>query len=174
MKEKHCTGIDPESVILIGMPGSGKSSTGVLLAKTICYDFTDTDVLIQNREQRLLQNIIDEDGIDRFLDIEERTILSFGCNRCVIATGGSAVLRDRAMNHLKKHGTVVYLETDLETITSRIRNISTRGIALAAGQTLADLYAMRIPLYERYADITIECDGLTVEKTVERIVKALK
>lgn len=162
-----------KSVILIGMPGSGKSTTGVVLAKSFGMDFTDTDILIQQREKRHLQQLIDRDGIDSFLDAEERAICGFTCAGCVIATGGSAVLRERSMLHLKGLGPVVYLKLGLPELLVRLGDISARGIALAPGRTMAELYDERIPLYERWADITVECGGLPFERVVDRICSAL-
>lgn len=157
------------SVILIGMPGCGKSTTGVVLAKTLGMDFVDTDILIQQREKRHLQQIIDRDGIDSFLDAEERAICEFTCAGCVVATGGSAVLRQKAMLHLKSLGPVVYLSLGLPELVRRLGDISSRGIALARGRTIADLFEERIPLYERWADITVECETLPFERVVDRI-----
>lgn len=162
-----------KSVILIGMPGCGKSTTGIVLAKSLGMDFVDTDILIQQREKRRLQQIIDRDGIDSLLSAEERAILGFSCSGCVIATGGSAVLREKAMLHLKSLGIVVYLELGLPELVHRLGDISSRGIALAPGRTLADLFDERIPLYERWADITVNCGGLPFERVVDRIVNAV-
>lgn len=162
-----------KSVILIGMPGCGKSTTGVVLAKSLGMNFVDTDILIQNREKRRLQQIIDADGIGFFLDAEERAIREFTCAGCVIATGGSAVLRESTMLHLKSLGPVVYLKLGLPELLRRLGDISSRGIALAPGRSMADLFEERIPLYERWADITVECSGLTFERVVDRTADAL-
>lgn len=160
------------NVILIGMPGCGKSTTGVLLAKALCADFCDTDLLIQKREGKSLCGIIAERGTDGFLDVERDAILSLELSGAVIATGGSVVCRGAAMEHLRALGRTVYLEVVLDEIIARIDNISTRGIALSPGQTLADVYAQRRPLYEKYADITVSAHE-TAERTVEEIIKAL-
>ncbi len=161
------------SVILIGMPGCGKSTTGVVLAKSLGMDFVDTDILIQQREKLRLQQIIDRDGIDSFLDAEERAICGFAREGCVIATGGSAVLREKAMLHLKSLGPVVYLELGLPELVLRLGDISSRGIALSPGRTIADLFVERIPLYVRWADVTVDCSGLPFERVVDRIVDAV-
>ena len=146
-----------DNITLIGMPGSGKSTVGVLLAKFLGYGFLDVDLVIQQREQALLQDIIDDRGVDAFLDCEEAAVCSLACSRHVIAPGGSAVLRKKAAAHLKSLGPVVYLNVPLEELAQRIQNMSTRGIAMQPGQTLADVMAYRAPLYEKYADLIIDC-----------------
>lgn len=162
-----------DNIILIGMPGSGKSTVGVLLAKTLGYGFIDTDLTIQQREGALLQEILDKRGLEAFLDAEEAAICSVTCTGTVIAPGGSAVCREGAIGHLKQLGTVVYLRVSLEELKGRLNNMSTRGIALSPGQTLADLYNYRAPLYDKYADITVEADGQTLEETVAAVLRAL-
>jgi shikimate kinase len=161
-----------ENIILTGMPSSGKSTVGVVLAKTMNKGFVDTDILIQQREGCTLQDIINEKGNDYFHKIEEQVLLDFDGSDYVVATGGSAIYFDSAMEHFKKNGKVVYLKVSLDTVLKRLNNIKTRGVILAKGQTLADLYNLRVPLYEKHADIVIEADGLTVEEVVERIVEA--
>ena len=146
-----------DNIILTGMPGSGKSTIGVLLAKAMGYQFLDVDLLIQEREGALLQEILDGRGVDAFLDAEEAAVRSLDCRRTVIAPGGSAVCREGAALHLKGLGPVVYLQVSLEELTRRVQNLSTRGIAMEPGQTLADVMAYRAPLYDRYADLTIDC-----------------
>ena len=159
-----------KNIILIGMPACGKSSVGVILAKTAAMSFVDTDLLLQEKEGRKLQYIIDNQGMDEFLKIEERILSSVNAENAVISTGGSAVYSERAMAHLKSVGTVVYLKLSLSEIDRRLKNIKTRGIAMGPG-TLADLYDYRVPLYERYADITIDAEGLTIEETIAEILK---
>ena len=161
-----------ENIILTGMPSSGKSTVGVVLAKTMNKGFVDTDILIQQREGCTLQDIIDEKGNDYFHNIEEQVLLDFDGKDYVVATGGSAIYFDRAMAHFKRNGKIVYLKVSLDTVLTRLNNIRTRGVTLEKGQTLADLYHQRIPLYEKHADIVIEADGLTVEEVVERIMEA--
>lgn len=146
-----------DNVTLIGMPGSGKSTVGVLLAKLLGYRFLDVDLLIQEREGALLQQILDRRGTQAFLDAEEETVLGLDCRRHVIAPGGSAVCREKAALHLKSMGPVVYLQVPLEELRRRIQNLSTRGIAMEPGQTLDDVMAYRAPLYDRYADLVIDC-----------------
>ena len=160
-----------KNIILIGMPACGKSSVGVILAKTAAMSFVDTDLLLQEKEGRKLQYIIDNQGLDEFLKIEERILSSVNAENAVISTGGSAVYSERAMAHLKSVGTVVYLKLSLSEIDRRLKNIKTRGIAMGPGETLADLYDYRVPLYERYADITIDAEGLTIEETIAEILK---
>ena len=145
-----------DNIILIGMPGSGKSTVGVLLAKALGYDFLDVDLLIQQREGALLQEILDKYGSGHFLDVEEAAVRSISCHRTVIAPGGSAVCREGAIGHLKALGTVVYLRVPMEELRRRITNLSTRGIAMEPGQTLADVMAYRAPLYEAHADLTVD------------------
>lgn len=163
------------NIILIGMPASGKSTAGVLLAKTLGYGFIDSDLLIQNREKALLCDIIAAKGAEEFLRIEEDVNAQLWAERCVIATGGSAVYGERAMRHLKELGKVVYLRISEEEAERRLGNIVLRGVVMRRkGETLKELYDERAPLYERYADATVRCDGLTLEQTVERIVSALQ
>lgn len=158
-----------KNIVLIGMPGAGKSTIGVVLAKTLGRTFVDTDLVIQKREDNLLQQMIDEVGMERFLDIEKDAILSIDVERSVIATGGSVVYRKESMEYLKKKSICIYLELSYEEIEKRINNITTRGIAKQKGQTLKDIYNERIPLYKQYADITINCEHNNLEKTIQAI-----
>ncbi len=159
-----------KNIILIGMPGAGKSTVGVILAKTLGMQFIDTDILIQQRSARRLQEILDEDGPDVFRQIEEEAILSLRPRNSVIATGGSVVWSRAAMEHLKSLGLVVYLEISFSEIERRIRNITTRGIVLMPNQTLRGMYDSRVPLYEQYADYTILCSGEDPESVVRSII----
>ncbi len=162
------------NIVLIGMPGCGKSTVGVILAKTLGVGFTDTDLIIQQREKRLLQDIIDTDGIEKFLDIEAEAVKSLDCENCVIATGGSVVFREEAVNHLKKNGKIVYLNVSVDEIKRRLSNISTRGIAAQKGKTVDEIFNERAALYEKYADCVIDSTDSTVEKTVEKICKIFR
>lgn len=162
------------NVSLIGMPGSGKSTVGVLLAKALGFDFIDTDLIIQRQEQELLQSTLDRLGIERFLDLEADTVASLQCEHAVIAPGGSAVLRERGAEHLKRLGPVVYLHISCETLEKRLSNLANRGVTLAPGQTLRDLYVYRMPFYEKYADVTVNADRPRPEDTVEDIVSLLQ
>jgi shikimate kinase len=158
-----------KNIVLIGLPTAGKSSLGVILAKTLGMNFIDTDIVIQEKTGRLLQEIIDHDGPDLFLAIEERTILSLNCTNTVIATGGSVVYRTRAMEHLKSGGIIVYLQISFEEMSHRLHNITSRGIAIDPGQTLSEMYHQRIPLYEQYADMTVGCSSVSFESVVGQI-----
>ena len=163
-----------DNIILIGMPGSGKSSVGVVLAKALGKDFLDVDLLIQSREGALLQNILDDRGVEAFLDVEGEVIRSVSCRNTVIAPGGSCVCREDAMEHLRDLGTLVYLKLSLPEVVKRIHNLDSRGIALQPGQTLADVYDYRVPRYERYADLTVDADGQTLVETIEVVKRALR
>ncbi len=165
--------MDGGNIVLIGMPASGKSTVGVILAKLLGMDFIDTDLLIQRREGLRLSGIIEARGLDGFLDVEEQVCAGVPAERAVIATGGSAVYGARAMAHLRATGRVVYLETPLEDLRGRLRDMKGRGVALREGQTLDDLYAERAPLYRRYADVTVSEAGRTLEETVEAVCAAL-
>lgn len=163
-----------DNIILIGMPGSGKSTVGVLLAKAMGYDFLDTDLVIQQREGQLLQEILDQYGVEHFLQAEEAAVCSVDCRRTVIAPGGSAVCRPGAIAHLKKLGPVVYLRVPMEELSRRITNMSSRGIAMEPGQTLADVMAYRAPLYEKYADLTVDClPGQELGETMHAVRRLL-
>ena len=163
-----------DNIILIGMPGAGKSTVGVLLAKTLGYAFLDTDLVIQQREGALLQSLVDSLGVEAFLDVEADAICSVECRGTVIAPGGSAVCRERAMSHLKALGRIVYLHLPLEELERRLNNISTRGIAMAPGETLADLVAYRAPLYRNDADLTVDVGRQSLEETVALVLRALR
>lgn len=162
------------NIILTGMPSCGKSTLGVILAKILGMNFMDTDILIQEVEKRKLQDIIDSEGMEAFLEVEERVLSSVDVTNTVIATGGSAVYSEKAMNNLKKGGDVVYIRLTLEEIEKRLHNITTRGIAMKPGETLADLYNFRAPMYEKYADFTVETDSMGVEQSVEIIIRMLE
>ena len=162
------------NIVLIGMPGCGKSTVGVILAKTLGIGFVDTDLIIQKNEKRLQQEIIDNDGIEKFLDCEAKAVLSFNDDNCVVATGGSVIFREEAINHLKKKGKIIYLNVSLDEIKSRLDNISTRGVAATKNQTIDDIYSERSPLYLRYADIVLDLKDSNVEQTVEIICNLIK
>ena len=156
------------NIVLIGMPGCGKSTVGVLLAKALGYDYIDCDLLIQKKSGMKLQDIINTRGIDAFLAEEESVLSSLEAERAVIATGGSAIYSEAGMMHLKRNAVTVYISLPLEEIERRLTNIKTRGVAMSAGTTIADLYAQRCPLYEKYADVTLHAADLSIEETVER------
>jgi len=160
------------NIVLIGMPGVGKSTVGVLLAKTTSRPFIDTDVQIQAEEGKRLQEILDAAGTAEFRRIEEQYMLSLDCRGHVIATGGSVVYSTPAMDHLKRSGVVIHLDLPLVLIEQRLTNLDSRGVVMERNQTLADLFEERLPLYERWADVTVDCQGLTHEQVVDTIVAA--
>ena len=154
-----------ENIILIGMPGCGKSTVGVILAKIMGYRFLDSDLLIQEKENKLLSEIIACEGLDGFNIIENRVNASIDVNRSVIATGGSVVYGKDAMEHFKKIGIIVYIRLPYEEIANRLGDLTKRGVSIKDGQTLLDLYNERVPLYEKYADIIIDENGMTIPET---------
>ena len=162
-----------DNIILIGMPGSGKSTVGVVLAKALGLRFLDVDLLIQEREGALLQELIDGRGVERFLDLERDAVCSLDCHGTVVAPGGSCVCREESIAHMRRLGTVVYLQLPLADVEGRIHNQASRGIALAPGQTLADVYRYRVPLYEKCAHITVPAGGQSLADTVEAVKEAL-
>ena len=163
--------MNKSNIVLIGMPGSGKSTCGVLAAKALLKNFYDTDLLLQGLEQQRLQDILNSKGIDYFISAEEKAIKSLELEATVIATGGSVIYSESAMQHLKNMGRVIYLHLDYETVVKRINNIKTRGVVLKKGTSLKDMYTERLPLYKKYADCVIDCNANTVEQTVEQIIR---
>lgn len=161
------------NLVLIGMPGVGKSTIGVILAKIIGYHFLDSDLVIQERENRLLHQIISKEGTEGFLKIEDAVNASLDVERTVIATGGSVVYCENAMKHLKEIGQVVYLKADYPAIEKRLGNLEKRGVALKPGQTLKDLYEERTKLYEKYADTIVDEHGLGTEETIGAVLRGL-
>jgi shikimate kinase len=155
------------------MPGSGKSTVGVVLAKQTARDFIDTDVIIQTSEGRSLQDIIDRDGYMALRTIEDEMLRGISLSNHVIATGGSAVYSEAAMTHLKSDGIVVFLDADLPTLKARLHDFGTRGLAKSPGQSLDDLYKERLPLYRKYADLVVMCGDLTHEEVSARIIEEL-
>ena len=163
-----------DDIVLIGMPGSGKSTVGVLLAKALGCLFTDVDLLISHRAKKPLQRILDEDGLEAFLALEEEVGSRLRAENTVIATGGSMVISDKAMRHLKTLGTVVYIDVPFEEIERRVTNIKTRGIVFHPNQTLADVYRERKPLYERWADLSVRVEATDgIEDTVDKVISML-
>ena len=162
------------NIILIGMPGCGKSTIGVVLAKSLGYRFIDSDLLIQEREQRLLHEIITQDGLEAFNQIENQVNASIETSSSVIATGGSVIYGQEAMKHLKKIGTVIYLQLPENLLSGRLGDLNQRGVSIKAGQTLHSLYEERIPLYEKYADITIDCAKKEIRDCVYEITSMIQ
>lgn len=158
-----------ENIVLIGMPGSGKSTVGVVLAKKLGYRFLDSDLVIQEKYGKLLHELIEEHGVEGFWKIENDVNASFDVRKSVIATGGSAVYGAEAMEHLRKLGTVVYLQLPYEEIAERLGDLNARGVTLKPGQTLADLYEERVPLYEKYAHVVVACGGKMLREIVSEI-----
>jgi shikimate kinase len=159
--------------VLIGMPGSGKSTVGVILAKKVMKDFVDTDILIQKSQSRPLQEIVDSEGYLALREIEEQVLLTLAVDNHVISTGGSAVYGERAMAHLKSKGVVVFLDVTLETLEARVPDFSTRGLAKRPDQSFAELFVERNALYRKYADLTVKCDGLTPEQVCAAIMAGI-
>ena len=170
MKGKN---MEKNNITLLGMPGVGKSTIGVILAKILGYKFIDTDLIIQEQEGRLLKTIIAEDGIESFMALENKTIANLTAEKAVIATGGSAVYGAEAMARLGQIGAVVYLQLDLKTLSQRLKNIKNRGVVFKEGQNLTDIFQERVPLYEKYADLIINEDHKGPEETIEVILASL-
>ncbi len=161
------------NIVLIGMPGVGKSTLGVVLAKELGYEFVDADLLIQKRENRLLKEIIEDEGVEGFLQIENDVNASIETDKTIIATGGSVVYGKEAMEHLKAIGTIVYLSLDYDTLDSRLGSLKGRGVVLKDGQDLQTLYEERVPLYEKYADVVVDEKGLDLEATLTAVLAQL-
>ncbi|MBQ2982507.1 MAG: shikimate kinase [Lachnospiraceae bacterium] len=163
------------NIILIGMPGVGKSSVGVILAKILGYRFLDCDLVIQEKEGKLLHEIISSEGLDGFIKVENKINASINCEKCIVATGGSAIYGEDAMAHFKEIGTIVYLKSDYETIAERLGDLAARGVAMKEGQTLKDLYEERVPLYEKYADVIVDESGCrSVRETILKLLEKIK
>ena len=163
-----------KNIVFIGMPASGKSTVGVVVAKRLGYKFVDTDLVIQEVEKRLLKEIIAEEGKEGSLRIEDRVNAEIQEERAVISPGGSVVYCENAMRHYKETGMIVYLHTSYETISNRLHNAKNRGVVLKDGQTLKDLYEERTALFERYADLTISEEGRDLEETIEEVLRVLE
>lgn len=157
------------NIILIGMPGVGKSTIGVVLAKKLGYGFVDSDLIIQETEGTLLHDIILEKGLNGFLSIENKVNTSINSTNAIIATGGSAVYGKEAMEHFNEIGTIVYLKLSYKSIEKRVGDLHERGVALQDGQTLKELYDERIPLYEKYADLVFDCENKMIREIVEEL-----
>ena len=163
-----------ENIVLIGMPSCGKSTIGVVLAKALGYRFLDSDLVIQEKTGLLLSEIIESEGLDGFNQIENEINASLDCQKSVIATGGSVIYGKEAMEHLNSIGTIIYIELPLEELIVRIGDLTQRGVSIKEGQSFRDLYEERKPLYEKYADITIHCDQLSIREIVALVKSALE
>lgn len=166
--------MNKNNITLIGMPGVGKSTVGVVLAKVLGYRFMDSDLEIQEQTGKLLYELIDEYGDEGFLEIENRVNAGLQVKHSVIATGGSAVYGKEAMEHLREISTVVYLRIPYESLKERLGDLQKRGVVLKPGQTLRDLMEIRSPLYEKYAHIIVDEEDLDIRGVVEKITSALK
>lgn len=162
-----------KNIVLVGMPGCGKSTVGVILAKTLGLSFTDTDLLICAKEEDTLQNIIEEKGLSYFEAVENEVGETLKVKNTVVATGGSMIMYEKAMAHLKEIATVVYINVSLSELKRRLVNIKTRGITFGEGETLDDIFDIRTPLYQKYADITVNADDFTIEETVTKLTEML-
>ena len=160
----------PNNITLIGMPGAGKSTVGVLLAKASAKTFIDTDLIMQSASGKLLQTLVDEMGYEGFIALEERTILALKPQNTIIAPGGSVVYSAKAMAYLKTISQIIYLKTPLEALERRLNNIKTRGVLLQPGQTLADLYAQRTLLYEKHATAIVDCEDKDIEEVINEVM----
>lgn len=163
--------MNKDNVVLIGMPGAGKSTVGVVLAKRLGYGFVDSDLVIQDKYGKLLHDLIEENGVEGFWKIENDVNAGLILHKSVIATGGSAVYGTEAMKHLREIGTVVYLKLPYEEIAERLGDLNARGVTLMPGQTLEDLYAERIPLYEKYAHVTVDCEGKMLREIAAEVAE---
>lgn len=165
--------MEKSNIVLIGMPGAGKSTVGVVLAKRLGLRFVDSDLVIQDTYGKLLHELIEEHGVEGFWKIENDVNASLDMEKSVIATGGSAVYGDGAMEHLREIGTVVYLQLPYEEVADRLGDLNARGVTLQPGQDLKDLYEERVPLYEKYAHITVECSNKMLREIVAEIAKEI-
>jgi shikimate kinase len=162
------------NIVLIGMSGAGKSTLGVLLAKALGMDFVDTDIIIRRHEGKLLQDIIDNDGIEKFMEVEEKIVSELQLKNCIISTGGSVIYSEIAMSALKQGGQVIYLHVPYEEIRRRLINITTRGIVIKKGNSLKDVYEERVPLYIKYSDKTVDCSDKVIEDCVSEIIEKIQ
>lgn len=162
------------NIVLIGMSGAGKSTLGVLLAKALGMNYIDTDIVIQNQEDRLLPDILAEEGVSKFMEIEERVVSGLGLENSIISTGGSVIYSDKAMNFLKQDGQIIYLQLPYEELERRLGDITTRGIVIKEGQSLKDVFDDRVPLYIRYSDTILDCSNKSIEDCVSELIEIIQ
>ena len=163
-----------KNIVLIGMPGVGKSSTGVVIAKMLGYQFIDADLLIQSKYGDILEHLIERHGIEGFIKIENAVNMSIEAERTVIATGGSVCYCSQALEKMREEDVIVYLKADFETIKARLGSLKKRGVVIRKGETLKDLYDERVPLYEKYADVVVDVSDCAFGESVDRTIAALK
>ena len=163
-----------KNIVFIGMPGAGKSTIGVVIAKIFGYDFVDSALLIQNQEGDILEHLIEKHGIEGFLQIENQVNRDINVKKTVISTGGSVCYCDEALKHMSEHGVIVYIKTDYESLHQRLGDLHHRGVVIRNGSTLLDLYNERTPLYEKYADVVADVSGCRIEKAIDKIKNLLK
>ena len=165
-----------DNIVLIGMPGAGKSTLGIVLAKIMNYDFVDADLVIQSQCDKTLQKLIDACGPEGFIQVENQILSDIRASKAIIATGGSAVYSDEAMRHLTEIGTVVYLKISYEQLVGRLSDFQERGVVLKGGigMSLRELYDERLPLYERYAEVTVDVDDLSITAAARKVADALE
>ena len=166
--------VDKRNIVLVGMPAVGKSTIGVLLAKQLRFNYVDSDIVIQVNNDATLAELIAEHGNDAFLGIESEALQTIAPSRSVIATGGSAVYSEDAMQHLRSTGPVVYLRLGVEELQRRVGDLASRGVVLKPGQTFEQLYAERAPLYERFADVVVDTTGLSLARSVDKVSGAMR
>ncbi|WP_160036852.1 shikimate kinase [Paenibacillus sp. An7] len=162
------------NIVLIGMSGAGKSTLGVLLAKALGMNYVDTDIVIQNQEERLLQDILAEEGVSKFMEIEERVVSGLELENSIISTGGSVIYSEKAMNSLKQDGQIIYLQLPYEELERRLGDITTRGIVIKEGQSLKDVFDERVPLYIRYSDTILDCSNKSIEDCVSELIEIIQ
>ncbi len=167
--------IEKDNIILIGMPGAGKSTLGVVLAKILNYQFVDCDLIIQQKQDRTLQEIIDTEGVEAFIQIEGDVLANINATKSIISTGGSAIYSDEGMKHLSEIGRVVYLKISYEQLTTRLTDLQERGVVMKEGMSmsLSDLFAERAPLYEKYAHTTVDVDDLSITAAARKVAAAV-
>ncbi len=171
LQRENC---EKRNIVLIGMPASGKSTVGVILAKILGMDFIDTDIVIQQRENARLNEIIERYGTNEFLKKEEQALLSLKVSNTVIATGGSAVYSEKGMDHLKREARVIYLKVELDNLKKRLRDIKQRGVVLKAGESFEKMFEIRSKLYKKYADIVIAEEDASIEDTVQAVIRKIE